>query len=149
MVERSGRPLSISVARNPMLPDAFRGILDRITDANADGLRMTGQVAPRAVGLLLGLECTLNPFMTIPAYREIADLPLAERVALLRDPEFRSRVLQSADERSPRQARRLADRALRPAVRVLDEPDYEPSSPTRSAPGPPAAGVSPDDSHST
>ena len=32
MVERSGRPLSISVARNPMLPDAFRGILDRITD---------------------------------------------------------------------------------------------------------------------
>ncbi len=32
MVERSGRPLSISVARNPMLPDAFRGILDHITD---------------------------------------------------------------------------------------------------------------------
>ncbi len=46
MVERSGRPLSISVARNPMLPDAFRGILDRITTANDDGLTMTGQVAP-------------------------------------------------------------------------------------------------------
>ena len=34
------------------------------------------------------------------SYREIADLPLAERVALLRDPEVRSPVLQSADERS-------------------------------------------------
>ena len=61
MVTRSGRPMSISVARNPMLPDAFRAILGHITDANAAGLTMTGQVAPRAVGLILGLECTLNP----------------------------------------------------------------------------------------
>ena len=46
MVARSGRPLSISVARNPMVPDAFRSILGHITDANAAGLTMTGQVAP-------------------------------------------------------------------------------------------------------
>ena len=70
MVTTSGRPMSISIARNPMVPDAFRGLLDQITAANADGLTMTGQVAPRAVGLILGLECTLNPFLTNPVYRD-------------------------------------------------------------------------------
>ena len=44
MVATSGRPMSISIARNPMVPDAFRGLLDHLTAANADGLVMTGQV---------------------------------------------------------------------------------------------------------
>ncbi len=34
--------------------------------ANAAGVTMRGQVAPRAVGLLLGLECTLHPLLTNP-----------------------------------------------------------------------------------
>ncbi len=51
MIEMSGRPMSISIARNPMVPDAFRGLLERITQANADGLTMTGQVAPRRSGI--------------------------------------------------------------------------------------------------
>ena len=100
MVATSGRPMSISIARNPMVPDAFRGLLDRISQANADGLTMTGQVAPRAVGLILGLECTLNPFVTNPVYREIAERPLAEKVAALRDTGFRARLLAEATERS-------------------------------------------------
>ncbi|MFT4774757.1 MAG: N-acyl-D-aspartate/D-glutamate deacylase, partial [Ilumatobacter sp.] len=83
MMERSGRPLSISVVRNPMAPDDFRVWLDHISAARADGLELTGQVAARAVGLILGLECTLNPFLTNPVYREIADLPLAEKIAQL------------------------------------------------------------------
>ena len=145
MVERSGRPLSISVARNPMLPDAFRGILERITTANADGLRMTGQVAPRAVGLILGLECTLNPFMTVPAYREIADLPLAERVALLRDPEVRSRVLQSADERSRDKLGGSLIGRFDLLFEMLDEPDYEPKLTDSIGARAARAGVSPEE----
>ncbi len=117
MVATSGRPMSISIARNPMVPDAFRGLLDRITEANADGLTMTGQVAPRAVGLILGLECTLNPFVTNPVYREIADRPLAEKVAALRDTGFRVRLLAEAAERSRDKLGGNLIGAVRPAVR--------------------------------
>src|SRR5437588_495811 len=68
MAETSGRPLTISVAQIPERPTDHRAILDRIAAANADGLEVTAQVAPRSIGLLLGLSCTLNPFMTNPVF---------------------------------------------------------------------------------
>jgi len=127
MVERSGRPLSISVARSPLAPDHFRTLLDNISRANADGLPMTGQVAPRAVGLILGLECTLHPFLTNPVYREIADRPLTERVRTLRDPGFRSRLLDhEANESADKLGGRLISR-YDLLFEMADDPDYEPS----------------------
>lgn len=131
MVARSGRPMSISVARNPMVPDAFRSILDHITSANAAGLTMTGQVAARAVGLILGLELTLHPFLTNSVYAEIADLPLADRVAALRTPTFRERLLARHRERQAERNRDKLGGSLISKFDLLfemaDEPDYEPS----------------------
>ncbi len=127
MVERSGRPLSISVLRSPVVPDAYRTWLHHISAANADGLPMTGQVAPRAVGLILGLDCTLNPFMTNPVYREIADLPLADRVARLRDPALRERLLRTGGERRRDQlGGRLVGR-FDLLFEMGEVPDYEPA----------------------
>jgi len=98
IVERSGRPLSVSLAQSDLAPEGWRALLGAIEQAVADGLPMRAQVAGRPVGVLLGLELTLNPFSAHPVYKEIADRPLAERVAALRDPGFRSRLL--ADEPS-------------------------------------------------
>ena len=133
MVATSGRPMSISVARNPMVPDAFRGILDHISAANADGLTMTGQVAPRAVGLILGLECTLNPFLTNPVYREIADRPLTERVAALRHPDVRRRLLTRATEQSRDKLGANLISRFELLFEMADEPDYEPALDTSIA----------------
>ena len=133
MVATSGRPMSISVARNPMVPDAFRGILDHISAANADGLTMTGQVAPRAVGLILGLECTLNPFLTNPVYREIADRPLTERIAALRHPDVRRRLLTRATEQSRDKLGANLISRFELLFEMADEPDYEPALDTSIA----------------
>ena len=127
MVASSGRPMSISVARNPMVPDAYREILGHITAANEAGLTMTGQVAPRAVGLILGLECTLNPFLTNPVYREIADRPLDEKVAALRDPGYRERLLAEAGERNRDKLGGSLISRFDLLFEIADEPDYEPS----------------------
>jgi N-acyl-D-aspartate/D-glutamate deacylase len=127
MVERSGRPLSISVVRNPLLPDDFRTWLAHITAANADGLVMTGQVASRAVGLILGLECTLNPFLTNPVYREIADRSLADKVVALCDPSFRERLLTEAGERARTRLGGNLIARFDLLFEMADEPDYEPS----------------------
>ena len=145
MVERSGRPMSISVARNPQLPDAFRNWLDHITAANADGLKMTGQVAARAVGLILGLECTLNPFLTNPVYSEIADLPHANKVALLREPEFRERLLAAAGERSRAKLGGNLIARFDLLFEMTDEPDYEPSLDDSIAAHAARAGVTPEE----
>ena len=147
MVERSGRPMSISVARNPMLPDAYRSILDHITTANSDGLAMTGQVAARAVGLILGLELTLNPFLTNPVYVEIADLPLVERVAALRTAGVRERLFDG--HRAAQRNRAKLGGSLITKFELLfemtDEPDYEPALSDSIAARAAATGVPPEE----
>jgi N-acyl-D-aspartate/D-glutamate deacylase len=78
------------------------------------------------VGVLLGLELTVNPFSPYEAYREIAGLPLAERVARLRDPAFRARLLASPPEGGARGLSGMFAR-MHP---MGEAPDYEPSAET-------------------
>ncbi|WP_370171301.1 MULTISPECIES: N-acyl-D-amino-acid deacylase family protein [Hyphomonas] len=93
IVETSGRPLSVSLAQADVAPNGWRRLLSAIEQAVEDGLPMRAQVAPRPVGVLLGFELTLNPFSAHPTYREISSLPFEDRIALLRDPDFRKRLL--------------------------------------------------------
>lgn len=95
MVAESGRPLSFSLVQSPLQPDGYREVLDRITGARRDGLAITGQVATRAVGLVLGLQCTLHPFLANPVFQEIASLAPTEQVRRMADPTFKSRLLEA------------------------------------------------------
>jgi len=74
---------------DPTWPDA----INMIEKANAAGGDVTAQLLPRPIGLIIGLQLTANPFVLYPSYREIAHLPLAERVAEMRKPAVRARIL--------------------------------------------------------
>jgi len=127
MAETSGRPLSFSLVQ--VRGEGWRRLLDLLSAANADGIAMTGQVAPRAVGLVLGLQCTLHPLLTNPVYREIGDWPFSERVAAMADPHFKERVL--AADASQRDDSKLGGRlihAFRRMYELGDPPDYEPEA---------------------
>ena len=93
IVERTGRPLSFSLVQNGRAPEQWQRMLQQLSAANADGLPMRAQVCGRPVGILFGLELTLHPFCLHPSYLEIAKRPLTERVSMLRDPQFRARLL--------------------------------------------------------
>ncbi len=95
LVELSGRPLSVSLAQSHQQPEAWRGLLGQIALASAEGLPIRAQVAPRPVGLLLGLQSSFHPFSGNPVFAEVAGRPLEEQVRALRDPAFRDRLLQS------------------------------------------------------
>lgn len=126
IVERSGRPLSFSLAQRHSTPGLWRELLALTDAAAADGLPIRAQVAPRPIGVLLGLQGSRNPFTPCPAYREIAQRPLAERVAIMRDPAFRATVLEQARARAQGDAfqRRLA--AWDRMFPLGAQPDYEP-----------------------
>ena len=132
MAEESGRPLSFSLVQTR--GDGWRRQLELLSEANADGVTMAAQVAPRAVGLLLGLQCTLHPFLTNPVYREIAALGLDEQVAALRDPGFRERVIDAARAKRDQDRRRgrLLD-GFDAMYELGDPPDYEPDPATSIA----------------
>src|SRR3954471_24534807 len=86
-------PITFSITQNDRAPQRWRQTLDEIGAATRRGLNITAQIAARPVGLMLGLELSRNPFQTHPSYKAIAHLPLAERVARLRQPELRAAVL--------------------------------------------------------
>ncbi len=88
-----GKPASISLMQRDMAPDDWRRILVETERLNADGIDFNVQVAPRAIGVFQGLQCTFHPIMAQPSYIEIKDKPLAERVAIMRDPAFKKQCL--------------------------------------------------------
>jgi len=93
VAENTRCPITFTITQNDKAPRRWRQTFDTINEAAAKGLTITAQIAARPVGLLLGLELSRNPFQTHPSYREIARLPLAERVARLRQPEMRAAIL--------------------------------------------------------
>ena len=129
MASESGRPISVSIAQGAKTGDDWRVELARFAEASARGVQMRGQVGARAVGLMLGLEATLHPFMFSEPYQAIADRPLPERVAVMRDPELRRKIIEGArvDDTS------LGSRAIhryRFIFQLGDPPNYEPDPST-------------------
>jgi N-acyl-D-aspartate/D-glutamate deacylase len=134
MAEESGRPLSFSLAAAGR-GDGWRRPLELLTQARADGVPMTAQVAVRAVGLLLGLSCTLHPLRGNRVFREIAGLPVPEQARVLADPGMKARVLAAA-EADATAGTKLGGRLINAFDKMYElgePPDYEPDPATSIA----------------
>lgn len=137
MAAASGRPLSISLNQRDIDPAQWRKVLARVERAVEAGHDLRVQTAPRGIGVFLGLTATFHPLMAFPAYQEIARLPLAERVAALRDPARRERLLAERPVRlagdgsavPPLADRMIAmiDRVAFRMYRLGENPNYEPT----------------------
>ncbi len=122
MVRVSGRPMSISLAQADVAPESYRASLAAIAQANAAGLAMKAQVAARAIGIVLGLDASVNPFSSHPSWRELVPLSRAERMARLRDPVVRARLLAE----KPAEAMAGLAFGFERIFPLGDPPDYEP-----------------------
>jgi N-acyl-D-aspartate/D-glutamate deacylase len=97
LARESGRPLSFTLAQFHSAPRSWPEVLRRTEEAHAAGVPIRGQVFPRAMGLLMGLDTSRNPFTASPAYAALAGLPLDRRVAALRRPDRRARILAESE----------------------------------------------------
>lgn len=86
-------PVTFTLVQHTVAPLRWNRSLDLVTEANAQGARIHPQPFPRPVGMLYGLTASLNPFSLCPSYQAIAELPLEQRVAEMRKPEVRERIL--------------------------------------------------------
>jgi len=127
LVERSGRPLSVSLLEGTYGPMTlrWRDVLDWAAAATASGLPIKAQVLSRAIGVMLGHELTLNTFYTCESYARLARLAFDERIRELKRPETRARILaESADPDPTIVLGRLA-REFDHMFLLGDPPDYE------------------------
>ncbi|MAU61949.1 amidohydrolase family protein [Parvibaculum sp.] len=144
LVEISGRPLSFSLVQADVMPDQWRDLLSRLDKAAGRGLPIKAQVQGRPVGLMLGLQGSVHPFLTRPSYRAIADKPLEERVAIMRDPAFRAQLLSESLEPGHPFLNSLAG-AYHKMFELGDPPNYEPSPEESIGARAKQGGVNPDE----
>lgn len=95
----SGRPFSFSLMQRDFAPDQWLKLIERTEKLKDEGVDARMQVAPRAIGVFLGSNCTFHPFMGYPTYKTIADLPLAERVARMKEPAFKAQILSETTDK--------------------------------------------------
>ncbi|UWZ34424.1 amidohydrolase family protein [Dactylosporangium roseum] len=133
IVEASNVPLSFTLVQRKDEPELYTEILRRIAALNRSGHKVRGQVAARAIGMIMGLHCTLHPFMTNPVWKaEISRLPVPEQIRVMRRDEVRAAILSAQnDELVPSliggaYLYRWAD-----MYELADPPNYEPG-PTES-----------------
>jgi N-acyl-D-aspartate/D-glutamate deacylase len=143
MAEVSGRPCSITVEQQDARPEWWTQLLEAITQAQADGLDMLGQVPPRATGVLLGLTATLHPFSFHEAYRPLHHLPLADKVEALRTPEVRAALINSECTLPEGILAREIVTGFHKMFRLGDPANYEPGPDESFAALAAASGVSP------
>ena len=89
----TGCTVLFTIAQNNVQPDLWRELYDMADAANAEGAKLVPMTINRPGGLLLSWE-TFHPFVDRPSYVEIAELPIAERLAALRDPARRARIIE-------------------------------------------------------
>ena len=141
----AGLPVTFTLATgnvgDPIWPDAIT-MIEKYNSAGTADTAIAAQMFPRPIGLVIGLELTGNPFVFYPSYRKIADLPLAERVAEMRKPEVRARILADKPAGDGHPLLYLAQ-AWNWIFPLTDEPDYEPDASTSIAARAAARGVTP------
>lgn len=131
IAEHGRRPVSFTLLDVPNQPGAgWSSMLRGLEQARRDGLEMIGQVAPRPVGMFFGMNVSLHYFSAHPSYRAIADRSLEERVAIMRDPAFRAKLLAETPDDSNPITLNLID-AFKATHEWVDAPDYEPQPESR------------------
>src|ERR1700756_1430814 len=142
----AGLPVTFSLATgnsgDPIWPDAIAMMEKYGAVSGAQVPAITAQMFPRPIGLVIGLELTGNPFVFYPSYEAIADLPLPERVAEMRKPAVRQRILADKPRGDGHPLLYLAQ-AWDWIFPLGEMPDYEPAASTSIAARAAARGVSP------
>lgn len=91
----SQRPMSFTVQQDFEAPERWRDLMGLAASLTQEGLDVKAQVAPRPIGVLLGLQASVNVFTPVRAYARLAALPLAERVTALQNEDLRRQIIES------------------------------------------------------
>ncbi|HIG02191.1 MAG TPA: D-aminoacylase [Myxococcales bacterium] len=121
-----GRPVSFAMLQVDAEPTLWRDLLDESQKAVAEGAQVYPQTAGRPFGMLVGHQTEYHPFRDRPTYEALMDLPFAERIARLSEPEVRTAILsEKVDYDDPMSAYVMA--SFHKLFPLGEKPNYEPA----------------------
>lgn len=90
---RTGRPFSFNLQQIASLGDHYRQVIALSEEANRTGARLRPQITPRSVGVLFSFAAN-TLIDDLPSFAAVKDRDLAGRLAAIRDPEVRARLVE-------------------------------------------------------
>ncbi|TVV76768.1 N-acyl-D-amino-acid deacylase family protein [Sphingomonas solaris] len=127
LARTSGRPLVFSLVQTHTEADRWRVYLERAGQLQAEGVPFYPEVGPRPVGIVFGLQSEFTPFTTRPSFRALEKLPIAERLAELRRPEVRARILAEPNGRYRSQGQQDMHENFANMYRIANPINWEPT----------------------
>lgn len=97
VAREAGCPIQFTLGQVTDYPGVWRQQIAALEQFNKQGLNIRPQVFGRGTGVLFSFQAT-NPFHRHPTYlKELAHLPHDQRMARLRDPAIKARLLAEED----------------------------------------------------
>ncbi|MCC6438642.1 MAG: amidohydrolase family protein [Acidimicrobiales bacterium] len=90
---RSGRPVSYGLVQSDRRPDLYSKVIEFNVEENANGAHLRPQTTARGIGMIYNLA-NRTPWDRTASWRELRKLNLADRLAALRDPARRERLVE-------------------------------------------------------
>ena len=95
LARATGRIVTFNLQQIDENPDLYKKGLEGLDRARAEGItNLRGQFSGRPVGVLMGWETSVHPFYGHPEYVKWMKLPIRERLAKLRQPDVKARLLE-------------------------------------------------------
>ncbi|MFT5391062.1 MAG: N-acyl-D-amino-acid deacylase, partial [Gammaproteobacteria bacterium] len=91
----TGRPVTFGLAQSRDVRNAYAQTLEQVREAVAAGANIKPQSTTRGIGVLFGFQ-NRTPYDRAPAWRGLRDLAMTEKLAKLRDPQYRASMVQQA-----------------------------------------------------
>ena len=94
LARETGRIVTFNLQQIDENPELYKEGLRLLDEARADGVHnLRGQFSGRPVGVMMGWETSVHPFIGHPEYVKLARLPMADRLRELRRPEVKARLV--------------------------------------------------------
>jgi len=91
--QHSKRPLSVLLIQYNDFPDRWRETLKYIKKANSLGIKTTGQVGSRPIGVVMGFNTSVNPFSSHSQWKQLKHLSSEKRIEIINKDKELQRIL--------------------------------------------------------
>ena len=88
------RPLTVLLLQVHNAPNLWKETLASIKNARMKGQAVTGQVGSRPIGVLMGFQSSIHPFINHPLWRSMEQLPHKEKISRITSDEILRKKLK-------------------------------------------------------
>jgi N-acyl-D-amino-acid deacylase len=127
IARKTGRPLVFSLVQTHTETNRWRIYLERAAQLQAEGVPFYPEVGPRPVGIIFGLQSQFTPFSTRASYNVFEHLPIAQRLAEMRKPEVRAKILAEPNGKFRSQGQRDLHTNFANMYRIANPINWEPT----------------------